>query len=891
MRQMRAWFVRWAGLFHKERRDAELVEEIESHLQMHIDDNLRSGMIPEEARRQALIKFGGIESMKENYRDRRGLPMLETVIQDWRYGVRVLRNNPGFSALVVLTLALGIGTNTAIFSLVYGVLLRPLPYVHGQQLVVLHQQSTQAHLSNVLFSVPEIVDYRNYSHTFDAIVEYHSLDFLLLGKDTAERVKSGVVSANFFDALGVNPVLGRTFIAADDTPSAAAVIVLSNQYWHRRFGGDPNIVGQIFQMNDRPHTVIGVLPAIPQYPEENDVYVPNSACPARSSATMIENREMRMMTVFGHLKPGISLQTAQADLRVVASQIADQHPDYYPKEDGYSITAASLKQELAGRARPTLLVLLGAAGFVLLIACANVANLLLARLLTRERELAVRGALGATRSRLVRQLLTETTLLSLTGGVLGLALAYPTLALLVKFATRFTTRANEVRVDPVVLLFTLVVSLISGLLFGFVPALSSGGQVSDVLKQGGGQTTGGRRSQRLRAVLVLVQIVVSFILLIGSGLMIRSFVRLQNEDPGFSPDRVLTFHISPNFDRFPRDQQHEQGIVLVDNLLRSIRNTPGVDSVAVTSTFPLSAPAMATGPDHLKFQIEGQTISKGELSPLTDQTVVSPAYFETIRQPLLRGRAFTERDDADAPDVGIINLTMASHRWPSEDPVGKRITFDDGQTWTTIVGIVGDAKEYGLDQPISDELYVPMKQGGFVGGMAVRTAVEPMSMFPMIRRVIHDFDPQIAVDQVEPLERVRHESVASPRVTTILFSIFAGLALVISLSGIAGIMALSVSQRTRELGIRMALGQPKNSAVWMMVRQGLVIALVGIGLGLIGAGALGRVLSSLLYETSPTDVFTFTVVSLLFVAAAALSCFIPVHRVTLIDPFATLRQE
>ena len=327
-------------------------------------------------------------------------------------------------------------------------------------------------------------------------------------------------------------MLGRTFVAADDTRSAAAVLVLSNQYWHRRFGGDPNIVGQVFQMNDRPHTVIGVLPAIPQYPEENDVYVPNSACPARSSAMMIENREMRMMTVFGHLKSGVSLQAAQADLAVVARQIANQHPDFYPKEDGYSIAVAPLMQELTGHARPTLLVLFGTAGFVLLIACANVANLMLARLLTRERELAVRGALGATRSRIVRQLLTETTLLSLTGGVLGLVLAYPTLALLVKFAARFTTRANEVRVDPVVLLFALVVSLVSGLLFGFVPALSSGGQVSDALKQSCGQTTGSVRGQRLRVVLVLVQVAVSFILLIGSGLMIRSFVRLQKEDLG-----------------------------------------------------------------------------------------------------------------------------------------------------------------------------------------------------------------------------------------------------------------------------------------------------------------------------------------------------------------------
>jgi putative ABC transport system permease protein len=715
MRQMRGWLVRLAGLFHKERRDAELAEEIESHVQMHIEDNLRSGMTPQEARRQALIKLGGIESTKEDYRDRRGLPLLENLMQDLRFGLRTLRKNPGFSVMVVVTLALGIGVNTAIFSAVYGVLLRPLPYQDGGRLVVLHQQAEQAHVANVLFSAPEIADYRANNHTLDAVVEYHSMDFLLLGNDSAERVKTGVVSANFFDALGVRPLLGRGFVSGDDSPNADAVIVLSYNYW-RRQGGDPDIVGKVFHMNDRTHTVIGVLPPIPQYPEENDIYVPISACPARSSAKVSGDRGMHMMTAFGRMKPGVPLSTAQADLSTVASQIAQHNPDFYAKEDGYALMAAPLKQDLTRRARSTLLVLLGAAGFVLLIACANVANLLLARLLTRERELAVRGALGASRSRLVRQLLTETTLLSLAGGALGLALTYPTLALLVRFAARFTTRAHEVRVDPVVLLFTLAVSVISGMLFGFLPALSSSRQVSEALKQGSGQSTSSVGRQRLRAGLVLVQVAISFILLIGAGLMIRSFIKLTRVDPGFSTDRVLTLNLSPNYSRFPRDQQPKQLLAIADNVLRSIRNTPGVDSAALSSNFPMSEQAMALGPDHLKFQIEGRTVPKGELPSLTDETVVSPGYFETIRQPLLRGRTFTERDDAETPLVGVINQALARDRWGSEDPIGRRVSFDQGKTWITIVGVVGDAKEYGLDRPIGDELYIPVKQGGFRAG-------------------------------------------------------------------------------------------------------------------------------------------------------------------------------
>jgi putative ABC transport system permease protein len=886
------WLSRLTSLFRnfsrKQENERDLDQEVCAYLDLLTEERIQSGMAPEAARRAARLDLGGVEQVKEQVRDVRAGIWLETVLQDVRYGVRVLRHNPGFSALVVLTLALGIGANTAIFSVVYGVLLRPLPYSHGGHLVVVHQQATKAHLADVSFSYKELLDYRQQTQTLDAVVEYHSMDFLLLGNDSAERVKTAVVSANFFDVLGVKPLLGRTFLASDESQTADAVLVLSYQYWQDHQRGDANIIGKVFHMNNRPHTVIGVLPPVPQYPAENDVYMPTSQCPFRSSQTFMANRRARMMTVFGRLKPAVALATSQADLATIASRIENANPDVYPKADGYGVAVAPLREDMTRRARTTLLVLLGAAGFVLLIACANVANLMLARLLKRERELAVRSALGATRARLVRQLLTETVLLSLTGGVLGLELAYPTLSLLVKFAAHFTTRANEVRIDGVVLAFTLGVSVVSGLLFGFAPALSSRGRVSDALKQGSGQVTSSRSRQRLRAGLVVVQIAVSFMLLIGAGLMIRSFEKLLSVDPGFSPERVLTLNLSPNFSRYT---QNAQFVALGDNILRSVRAVGGVESAALASSFPFSPLALTSGPGSVSFDIEARLASSAALQPRVDGTGVSPGYFETIRQPLLRGRTFTDHDGAEAMKVAVVNQSMARHRFASEDPVGKRITFDGGKNWITIAGVVGDVREYGLEHSVGDEVYLPIDQSGFAGSLVLRTTVDPMSIVPLIRKALHDVDPQLAVDQVATIERLQHESLTSPRITTLLLGIFAGLALVISASGIGGIMALTVSQRTRELGIRMALGQSKSSVVGMVVRQGLIVALAGTALGLIGAMVLGRLLASLLYATSPTDISTFAGVSLLFVAVSGLACFLPAHRVTRIDPFTALRQE
>jgi len=862
--------------------------ELRFHIDRQIEENIRAGMTPEDARRAARLAIGGAEQIREECRDARTGRSIETLLQDIRYGIRVLLRNPGFTVMAVVTLAMGIGANTAIFSVVYGVLLRPLPYARGGQLVVLHQQASAVHVPDIPFSVHEVTDYRTLNHTLDGVVEHHTMTFLLFGKDSAERVDTAVVSANFFDVLGVKPLLGRTFVAADEAHGADAVLILSYKYWQSRLHGDPNIVSTVFQMNNRPHTVIGVLPPLPQYPVESDVYMPTSQCPFRSAPAFIANRQARMMTVFGRLKPGATLANAQADLSTIAKQLERAYPDAYPKGAGYGLAVAPLQDELTRRARSVFLVLLGAAGLVLLIACANVANLFLARLLKLERELAVRSALGAGRLRLMRQLLTESLLLSTAGGALGLLLAPIAMRLLMKFAERFTTRADEIRLDTPILLFTLAVSLGTGLLFGLAPAFSSIRGSGDALKQAGGRVTASRGGERLRAGLVLAQVAVSFMLLIGAGLMIRSFLRLEEQNPGFNPDRLLTLRITPSFSHYTQAGQLQ---TLWDNVLRRARAIGGVESAALCTNFPFNPQGIATGPGSTTFEIEGRPVSKGELAPLVDATVISDGYFETIRQPLASGRTFTPFDDSKAKLVAVINQTMARHRWPGEDPIGKRVKFQGNNGWTQIVGVIADAHEYGLGRPVEDELYLPLDQSGFAADLVVRTSFQPTSLVPLVRAAIHDVDSRLALDQIATIESLQSDSVASPRVTAMLMGLFAILAMVVSASGIAAVMALSVSQRAHELGVRMALGAQRNTIIYMVVRQGLLLALGGTAIGIAGALALTRLLSSLLFDTSPTDAFTFTAISLLFMTVAAVASFVPARQVTAIDPLIALRQE
>jgi putative ABC transport system permease protein len=540
------------------------------------------------------------------------------------------------------------------------------------------------------------------------------------------------------------------------------------------------------------------------------------------------------------------------------------------------------------RLKPTFLILLGTAGLVLLIACANVANLTLARLMRREREMAIRAALGAGRGRLIRQLLTESTLLSLAGGVLGLVLAAGGLQLLVTFAARFTTRSGEIRIDGFVLLFTLLVSVATGLIFGLMPAFSSDKNLTGALKEGGGRSSAGLKRQRVRNMLIVAQVSVSFILLIWAGLMLRSLIKLQHVNPGFDPERVLAMRISLNWSKY---NGNDETLAVLQRTLDKARSEPGVLSAALGSTYPLNQLGITNGPFNRGFQIEGRPIPDGELLPQADFRTASTDYFETVRQPLVRGRTFSEGDKDKAPLVAVINQATARHRWGDEDPIGRRVSFDRGQTWLTIVGLVGDVRQYGLDREPPDEIYVPLAQAGFAGNLLVRTAADPMSIAKLMREAVYEVDSDTAVDRVQTLEQVRSDAVASPRLTAILLAMFAGLALVITAAGIAGVMALSVNQRTHELGVRLALGATPGKVLRMVMRQGMSFVLIGLSVGLAGALLLGRLMSSLLFAVEPTDPITFLAVAFVLIAVAAAACFVPARRVTSIDPMLALRSE
>jgi putative ABC transport system permease protein len=877
------------SLVRGQRVEREMDAELRFHLEMEIENNLRKGMSPREAHRAAMNSFGGFQQVKEECRDVRRFRFLDELSQDLRFGVRLLARNRGFTILAVLTLALGIGANSAIFSVIYGVLLRPLPYAGGDRLVLIHQQAPLAQVDDMGFSVKEVLDYRNQNQTLDGVVEHHTMGFILLGRKEAERVQTGVVSANFFDVLGVKPLLGRTFVSHDDERGADAVLVLSYEYWQKSHGGDPGIIGRTFRMNDRVHTVIGVLPPIPQYPQEEDVYMPTSACPTRSSEQFCDNRTARMMNVFGRLKPGVPLDQAKADVSVIASRLREEYPDAYPANRGYQATLAPLREELTRQARPTFLVLLGTAALVLLIACANVANLTLARLMRREREMALRSALGAGSARLVRQLMTETTLLSLAGGTLGVLLAAWGLNLLVSFASRFTTRAGEIKIDTSVLLFTLGISLATGIVLGLVPMVSSRKNLSSALKDGGGErSTAGIGRQRVRNLLVVAQIGVSFMLLIGAGLMLRSLMKLQQVNPGFNPQRVVAMSISHNWSKYTtRDQLRG----LDQRLLEAIKSRPGVLAASLASNYPLNPRGITFGPFTRNFTIEGRPLSDREPAPQADIRLISPDYFETLGIPRLEGRAFADTDNEKAPEVALVNQSISRHRWGDESPVGKRISLDGGDSWVEIVGVVGDVRVYGLDHPPTDELYLPLAQRPGAGNLLVRTATDPIVFSRVMRETVHEVEPETAITNVLTLEDARKESMASPRLTATLIALFAIIALVITAAGIAGVMALTISQRTHEMGIRMALGASAGSVLRLVMRQGMGLVIAGLALGVVGAIAASRVMKALLFAIAPTDVVTFVAVSAVLLVVAAGACYLPAHRVTSIDPMKALRTE
>lgn len=814
----------------------------------------------------------------------------EILKSDLSYTVRMMRKNRAFTLVAVVTLALGIGANSAIFSVVQAVLLRPLPYPDSRQLIFIRQQEKKLGINDLGFSVKEIQDFREQNRTLSGLVEYHSMSFILYGHGDPDRVRTGVVSWNYFDLFGVKPLLGRNFYPEDDKPGAPAVLLLSYEYWKDNFASDPQIVGKTFEMNDKVHTVIGVLPPVPQYPNENDVYMPTSACPFRSSPMHTESRTMRMMEVFGRLRPGVSPSQARADFSTIAANLEKTYPKDYPDNVGYAATAAPLQYELTRDARPTLLLLLGAAAFVLLIACANVANLILSRMARRDRELALRTALGAGRSRLLRQLLTESFLLAFLSGVLGLLLAFDSMNLLTDFIARLTPRAREIHMDTGVLLFTLAAALGTSLIFGTLSALFSRANLTSSLKEGTTGAGSGYRQNRMRDALIICQVAFSFMLLIGAGLTMRSLLKLQSVNPGFQPEHALALRTTFSFSKYTNDDQSR---VMEKKLLDRVQAVPGVLSATVSNRFPFEPEVIAAGPESVSFsfQVQGRRLEPGQAPPVSTFSAVSPGYFRTLGIPLREGRLFAENDDEKGPIVAIINETMERQLWPNESPIGKRISADGGQHWGQIVGVVGDVREFGLDHAPVPELYVPQAVSPAVGAVVVRTHADPGGMSRSVTAAIHDVDPQAAVTHTLTLDQARNESIASPRLTTSLLAIFAGLALLIAAAGIGGIMALMVSQRFREIGIRIALGAQRWKIVYMVLSQGLLLTGLGLTIGIAGAVALAGLLKSLLFEVPPTDIATFSCVALLLLASAALACYLPARRAAAVDPNVALRAD
>lgn len=811
---------------------------------------------------------------------------METLVGDARYALRSLLKSKGFALASILTLALGIGANTAMFSLIHGVLLEPLPYRDGSRLVVLQQSEPKAGVDDLAFSIKEVYDYRDQTRTLDGLVEHHSMTFTLLGREEPERVSTGVVSAEFFDVLGVKPLLGRTFRPEDDDLGAPAVLVLSYGYWRRSFGGDPDVVGQTVEMNDRIHTIVGVLPPIPQFPVEHDVYMPTSACPFRSAAElrMNENRSaFRGMTVFGRIREGADIENVRADFRTLAAHFERDFPETYPKTAGYAVDATPLQDALTIGARPTLFILLATSILVLVIACANVVNLAVARLMRREREMALRASLGASRARLVQQTLVESTLLSLTGGALGLFIAYQGHDLLASFIARFTPRAVGVEIDGTVLLFTLVVSVLTGVIVGVLPVFTRKWGLAGALRDGA-HTTGARGRIRARSALIVFQVASAVVLLVGAGLMLRSLLHLREVDPGYRTQKILLARLSPNWSHF---HTQEDQVRFLDALLEKMRGIPGVEAAAVASVRPLDGqPPFTNG-----FRIENVPLEKDELAPQVGTRIASPDYFSLMGIPLLNGRVFTELDRAETPAVAVINRSLAEEFWKDGNPLGQKVSLDNGQSWKTIVGVVGDVREQSLDAEPIAAIYLPVAQSFWAGTLVLRTPFDAAGITRQVKEAVYAIDPQQPVDRFETIEESRKASMASPRLTALLLGIFASLALVIAATGVGGVIAYAVSQRTQEIGIRMALGAQRSQVLAMVLRQGLGIVALGLAAGILLALGASRFLASFLFEISPTDLPTFVAVLVLLLVAALAASLLPARRAASIEPTRALRSE
>jgi len=802
----------------------------------------------------------------------------EIFLQDAGYALRMMRKDLSFTFVAIVILGLAIGACTAAFSAANAILIQPLPFAIGNRLVQLKQVQPTAGMGNLPFSVKEIEDYRSRNRTLDSLVEYHEMMFTLLGGHEPERVDTAVVSANFFRVLGVTPLYGRTFMDEDDQPSAHPVLILSYEFWQRSFGGDRNVVGQKYSMNDKEHVVVGVLPPLPQFPEVVDVYMPTSACPTRSGKDFVQDRTSRMMSAFATLKPGASLREAQDDLRGIAKQLRTAYPQAYPASKGYDIAITPVHEQLTTGIRPVLIALAAAAFLLLVLACSNVAGLMLSRILARSKELTVRAALGASHARIVRSFITEGVLLAAAGGAIGLLLAFLSIDVLVPFTSQFTTLASQLHIGPAVIAFCIVLSMACGFVVGFVPAIGMR-HTALFTAQLDNIAIPARVSSRTRGILVAAQLAVSVILLVGAGLTVRTLLELEHVDGGFRASGVTTARIYLHGDNFRS---------VYESLVARTRRLDGVQSVALSSTFPLSPRG-----NEYEYTLIASASGQGKQPQARTASgrAVTPGYFQTIGMPLLAGRDFSTDDTEHHPLVTIVNERLASHYWPGESAIGKKIWFGEKQE-ATVIGVAGDVRQRGLDQEPIDEAYCSFAQtDNHYMDLIVRGTRSPRELAPEVSWILHDLDPQGVITEVKALAEIREDSLAPRRNTALFFSIFAGLALAITASGISGLMTLEVAERKHEIGIRIALGATPQKVMSSMMARVLAIIVAGLGCGFGAAWLMAGPMAKLIYGIVPRDAVTFTAASAVLALVAIASSFLPLTRIAQLDPSVLLRAE
>ena len=882
-------------------REIEIIEELALHLEAAYEDALAEGLSETEAQARTIQTYDWrlleceLSRAEQPLAQRALQPSLELIerkggarmhsfLQDLRFGARMLVKNPGFTLISVLTLALGIGANSAIFSVVNTVLLRPLPYKDSEQLVAVWEVQTK--VNQAMFSPAEFLDYQTQNQSFSEMAAHRLMYVTLTGLGEPEQLDGRIVSGNFFSMLGVRAEQGRIFQPEDGRAGAPRVAIISHDFWQQRFGGDPNVIGKALTLSGEPVTLIGVMPSgFQDTNESNECQIwlnPHNVVPDWSfnfTGDLLAIRQTAFLRVVARLKPNVTLQQAQTDLDAIAARLQQQ----YPRPSGHGARIISLHEQTVGNVRPTLLILLGAVSLVLLIACANITSLNLSRATERYKEIAVRTALGASRWRIVRQLLLESLLLAVLGGAGGWLFAYWSVRAIVVSGLSKIPRLSEIGLDYRILLFTVVIAVLTGLVFGLAPALvATKADLSSALKEGSRSVTAGRN--RLRQTLVIAEVGLAFVVLIGAGLLLSSFARLLAVKPGFNPQHLLTMRI------LLTNQQYIKGVDrkrFVGELNARLEAVPGVETVGIGDDLPIAGTDSST-----TLQIQDQPAVSPDDSASVGLHVINPHYFDALGTRLLKGRVFTERDTAEAPSVFIINQTLAQRFWPHEEPLGKRVRYNSADPWGEIVGVVEDVKFDGLHLASTPHLFEPYQQNAWSFlVVSIRSPLDQSTLLPAVQREVRALDPNLPVSNVRMMDDVVAQSLATRRFVLVLFGLFAGLALLLAIVGIYGLLSASVSQRRRELGIRIALGATPGKVGRLIVGQGLKLILSGVVIGLVSALALQRVIRQLLYGVSPTDPLTFTMISLLLIAVALLACWIPARRATKVDPLTALRVE